>query len=93
MSEHDVLERAAFHSIDAATGTPSGPAFATDDGAAVAAACAAAEATFDVYRATGTEDRARFLEAIGDQIVATGDDLIAPHGDARKRPATRAAGG
>lgn len=76
MSEHDVLERAAFHSIDAATGAPSGPAFATDDGAAVAAACAAAEATFDVYRATGAEDRARFLEAIGDEIVAIGDDLI-----------------
>ena len=43
---------------------------------AIDAACAAAEAAFDVYRETDSEARATFLEAIGEEIVALGDALI-----------------
>ena len=42
----------------------------------VADACAAAEGAFDAYRGRGLEERANFLEAIGDEIVALGDQLI-----------------
>ncbi|WP_253717702.1 aldehyde dehydrogenase (NADP(+)) [Sphingomonas sp. AP4-R1] len=43
---------------------------------AVEAACVAAEAAFDTYRATSREARAAFLERIGDEIMAIGADLI-----------------
>ncbi|WP_458068564.1 aldehyde dehydrogenase (NADP(+)) [Rhodanobacter sp. BL-MT-08] len=65
-----------FHSIDAATGQPFGPGFAVDGIAEVNAACLAAEAGFDAYRATNAEARAVFLERIGTEILALGDDLI-----------------
>ncbi|PTS82514.1 aldehyde dehydrogenase (NADP(+)), partial [Sphingomonas sp. HMWF008] len=67
---------ASFRSITAETGEPVGEAFATHGGADVAAACAAADAAFDMYRATDRETRARFLERIADEILAIGDDLI-----------------
>jgi NADP-dependent aldehyde dehydrogenase len=63
-----------FRSIDARTGQPHGPALAVhglDD-----VACAAAEAAFDLYRATGREERAAFLERIAEEILAIGDPLI-----------------
>jgi alpha-ketoglutaric semialdehyde dehydrogenase len=69
--------KADFRSIDAATGQPFGPRFETDGNAEVSAACAAAEAAFDTYRATDAEARAVFLERIGAEILALGDDLIA----------------
>ena len=65
-----------FSSIDAATGQPFGPRFETDGIAEVDAACSAAEAAFDAYRATDAEARAVFLERIGAEILALGDDLI-----------------
>lgn len=65
-----------FHSIDAATGQPNGPALAVDGVEQVEAVCAAAEAAFDTYRATGRDERAHFLETIADEILALGDDLI-----------------
>ncbi|MET0366407.1 MAG: aldehyde dehydrogenase (NADP(+)) [Sphingobium sp.] len=65
-----------FHSVDAATGEPVGDPFAVSSLADVDAACAAAEAAFNVYRATGREERAAFLDRIGDEILAIGDDLI-----------------
>ncbi|MFN4154028.1 MAG: aldehyde dehydrogenase (NADP(+)) [Paracoccaceae bacterium] len=43
--------------------------------ALVAQACAAAEAAFPSYAATPREDRARFLEAIADEIDARGDAI------------------
>ncbi len=70
-------DTAGFFSIDSTTGQPVGEAFAAHDAADVAAACAAAEAAFDAYRATDNDARAAFLERIGDEIVAIGDDLIA----------------
>ncbi len=42
----------------------------------VDAACARAEEAFDVYRATSREERAAFLDKIGAEIMAIGDDLI-----------------
>jgi NADP-dependent aldehyde dehydrogenase len=42
----------------------------------VEAACIAAEAAFDAYRATSREDRAAFLEKIGEEIMAIGPVLI-----------------
>ncbi|RVT41911.1 aldehyde dehydrogenase (NADP(+)) [Sphingobium algorifonticola] len=76
MNDQHVTERAVFHSVDAATGEAFGPGFAVDDAAAVDAACAAADAAFDVYRATDAGARAAFLERIGEEIVGIGDDLI-----------------
>ena len=46
------------------------------DIAAVEVACMAAADAFDAYRRTETEPRARFLETIGEEIVALGDLLI-----------------
>ena len=65
-----------FRSIDALTGEPFGPGFETDAIAEVKAACSAAEAAFDRYRATDAEARAVFLERIGAEILALGDELI-----------------
>lgn len=65
-----------FRSIDAATGEPVGEPFVTHGLADVEAACAAAEAAFEPYRHAGHEDRAKFLEAIADEILAIGDELI-----------------
>lgn len=65
-----------FRSIDAATGQPVGDAFAVHGPADVDAACAAAEEAFDVYRATSREERAVFLDKIGAEIMAIGDELI-----------------
>lgn len=66
----------AFRSVDAATGQPFGPALASDGIARVRAACAAAAAAFEVYRTTDAESRAAFLERIGEEILALGDELI-----------------
>ncbi|MEG8022256.1 aldehyde dehydrogenase (NADP(+)) [Sphingomonas aerolata] len=66
----------AFRSIDAATGLATGEAFAVHGADDVAAACAAADAAFDSYRATDNAARADFLERIGEEIVALGDTLI-----------------
>ncbi|WP_426287462.1 aldehyde dehydrogenase (NADP(+)) [Luteibacter sp. E-22] len=65
-----------FRSMDAATGQPFGPAFTSDGITQVRSACAAAEAAFDVYRTTDAGDRAAFLERIGEEILALGDELI-----------------
>ncbi len=65
-----------FRFIDAGTGKPSGEVFPVHGVADVEATCAAAEAAFDAYRAIDNDARASFLEAIGDAIVAIGDELI-----------------
>ena len=70
-------DMATFRSITAATGEAVGGPFATHGAADVEAACFAAAAAFDAYRATDNEARAAFLERIGEEIVAIGDDLIA----------------
>ena len=65
-----------IQSIDAATGVGLDPVFGGGSLAEVDRACALADDAFDVFRETSAEDRARFLESIGDAIVALGDDLI-----------------
>ncbi|RZA32606.1 MAG: aldehyde dehydrogenase family protein, partial [Lysobacteraceae bacterium] len=53
-----------------------GPAFGQASGADVERACELAAAAFDPYRALPLEQRARFLEAVAEQILAIGADLI-----------------
>lgn len=65
-----------FRALSAATGEPTGPAFPVHGPADVATACEAAAEAFAVYRATGREERARFLETIAEEILAIGDPLI-----------------
>jgi alpha-ketoglutaric semialdehyde dehydrogenase len=62
--------------VNPATGETLQPAFAEAGTDEVTRACAAAWAAFDAYRETGLEERARFLEAIGDQIMKLGQPLI-----------------
>jgi alpha-ketoglutaric semialdehyde dehydrogenase len=69
-------KKAGFQSVDAVTGQSFGPSFDTHGAAEVDAACAASEAAFDTYRATDAEARAVFLERIGAEILALGDDRI-----------------
>lgn len=65
-----------FTSINAATGEPHGGPHPTNTIEDVAAACAAADAAFDTYRATTREERAAFLERIAEEIIGLGDPLI-----------------
>jgi 2,5-dioxopentanoate dehydrogenase len=66
----------ALYSIDAATGLTVGHALPIHGAQDVDAVCAAAEAAFDIFRSTSLEARAAFLERIGKEIVAIGDELI-----------------
>jgi NADP-dependent aldehyde dehydrogenase len=52
------------------------PAFGGGGAAEVARACELADAAFDDYRQAPFETRAQFLEAIADNIIALGDELI-----------------
>jgi alpha-ketoglutaric semialdehyde dehydrogenase len=65
-----------FRSVVAATGEFQGEPIPVSTQADVAAACAAAAAAFDVYRATDRETRAAFLERVADEIMAIGEPLI-----------------
>lgn len=65
-----------LQAINPATGETLSPAFAEAGPAEVDRACAAAWQAFDAYRETGLENRARFLEAIGDHIMKLGQPLI-----------------
>ena len=62
--------------LNPATGEALDPPFPGGTAAEVERACALAEAAFDTYRETGLEERARFLEAIADEIVSLGDALV-----------------
>lgn len=62
---------------DPATGQALEPGFVFAGPAEVERACALAWSAFDAYRETSLEARAAFLEAIGDQILALGDALVA----------------
>jgi len=64
------------HAINPATGDTLEPAFGGGTSADVDAACTLAAAAFDPYRATTLEQRALFLEAIADGILALGDTLV-----------------
>ncbi|WDZ96358.1 aldehyde dehydrogenase (NADP(+)) [Herbaspirillum sp. WKF16] len=66
-----------LHSVDAATGALFETPFLTATDKEVAAAVHAAEKAYPAYRATTSEQRAAFLEAVADEIDALGDDFIA----------------
>lgn len=65
-----------IYGLDAASGARLAPAFTGASLAELDTACALAWAAFRPYRATSAEDRARFLEAIAENIAALGDELI-----------------
>lgn len=62
--------------FDPATGTPLEPVYRHGTESDVEAACVAAAAAFPSYRATTSEQRAGFLEAIADNIAAITDALV-----------------
>ncbi len=62
--------------INANTGEAIAPPFRAATLSDLATACSEAASAFDAYRATSEEDRALFLEAIGTEIAALGDELI-----------------
>ncbi|MGH3644984.1 MAG: aldehyde dehydrogenase family protein, partial [Mycobacterium sp.] len=63
--------------FDPVAGADLEPAYRYGDATHVDAACAAAAAAFDGYRATTSEQRARFLERIADNVEALRDALVA----------------
>lgn len=66
----------AFRGREASTGRDIDPEFAASSLADVEATCAAAEEAFAAYREISSADRAEFLEAIADEIMALGDQLL-----------------
>lgn len=66
----------SFHAINPATGETLEPAFAFAGPAEVERACDLAWAAFPAYRATGLDERARFLETIAANILELGDALV-----------------
>jgi alpha-ketoglutaric semialdehyde dehydrogenase len=63
--------------FDPVTGADLEPPYRYGDATHVDAACAAAAAAFDGYRVTTSEQRARFLERIADNVEALRDALVA----------------
>jgi NADP-dependent aldehyde dehydrogenase len=69
-------QQGTLRAVNPATGEAMEPSFGGGSARDVDEACRLAAEAFDVYRATSLEQRARFLEAIADGIVALGDTLI-----------------
>jgi NADP-dependent aldehyde dehydrogenase len=65
-----------FHAVNAATGERLTPDYRESTADDVDRALRAADAAFPVYARTTPAERARFLRAIGDELVALGDALI-----------------
>jgi 2,5-dioxopentanoate dehydrogenase len=65
-----------LRSIDAATGEPFGEEHQVHTVSAVDTACVRAASAALEFRETSADARAKFLEAIGDEILAIGDVLI-----------------
>ena len=68
---------AEIRGFDPAAGRPLDPPYRYGDAGDVDAACAAAADAFGAYRATTSEQRARFLEAIAANIEAITEALVA----------------
>ncbi|KQN26362.1 2,5-dioxovalerate dehydrogenase [Sphingomonas sp. Leaf33] len=66
-----------FQAIDPSVGETISGDFSSATPKDAAEACALAEVAFPAYAATTPEDRARFLEAIAEDILSIGDPLIA----------------
>jgi NADP-dependent aldehyde dehydrogenase len=67
---------APVRGVNPATGQELEPAFPGGTPDDVARACALAWEAFDTYRETSLGERARFLEAIAEELLALGDPLI-----------------
>ncbi|WBO23230.1 aldehyde dehydrogenase (NADP(+)) [Sphingomonas abietis] len=67
---------AIFQAVDPATGAQIEPGFASASPADVESACALAEAAFESFSATTLEERAAFLEAVADRILAAKDAIV-----------------
>ncbi|WP_439635379.1 aldehyde dehydrogenase (NADP(+)) [Oceanicaulis sp.] len=65
-----------YKAVDPSTGKELRETFSIASTADVAKACEAAGDAFASYSASAPEDRARFLEAIADNIEALGDELL-----------------
>jgi NADP-dependent aldehyde dehydrogenase len=65
-----------FTSVDPATGEALRPDFSSAGSEAVDAACALAEAAFPAYAAITPERRGAFLDAVAQEILDIGDELI-----------------
>jgi alpha-ketoglutaric semialdehyde dehydrogenase len=65
-----------FRAVNPATGATLEPSFGGGARGEVERACNLAWAAFDSYRETSVADRAAFLEAIGQEILNIGDELI-----------------
>ena len=59
-----------FRAVNPATASELEPPFSSAGDAEVERACQLASEAFDKYRALDSEARARFLETIGDRIMA-----------------------
>ncbi|WP_420606609.1 aldehyde dehydrogenase (NADP(+)) [Novosphingopyxis sp.] len=81
-----------FQAVEAATGEAIDPSFSQSTAQDVDAACAKAAGAFDSYRAIEPDKRAAFLEAIGDEIMALGDELLERAGRETGLPAARLTG-
>ncbi|HEY0061302.1 MAG TPA: aldehyde dehydrogenase (NADP(+)) [Telluria sp.] len=66
----------SFQAFDPSRRAVIEPSFHMVDAAQIDAACRLAQAAFDPFRATTNAQRAAFLEAVGAQILALGDELI-----------------
>lgn len=69
-------EGAGYQAVDPATGGRLAPEMRSANAAQVDAAVAAAHRAFLVYRNTGPAERAAFLRACADEIMALGDVLV-----------------
>ncbi len=67
---------ASFHAQDPSRREAIEPAFAMVDAGQIDEACRLADAAFDIFRSTSNAERAAFLEEVGAQILALGDELI-----------------
>jgi NADP-dependent aldehyde dehydrogenase len=67
---------ATFAAINPANGSPMEPSFAGATREQVEKATTLAWGAFPVYKETSLEDRARFLEAVAEGILALGDELV-----------------
>ena len=66
-----------IHGVAAATGERLEPTFRGATPELVARACELAGAAFDAYREIAVEVRARFLEAIAENLQAVGEEIVA----------------
>jgi len=72
----DARGAASFRAVDPATGAELEPEFHEGDAALVDRALAAADAAFPAYARTTAGERAAFLRAVAEELLALGDALL-----------------